>query len=88
MPGTIHGSADFTLGVVATDAPQWWQNRAPGVSGCSHAAQLAPERAAPQLAQKCPDAAALQRGHVEESGELMTGKLSGITLPAGMAMRR
>jgi glutamine synthetase len=86
MPGTIHGSTLLAPGAVATptDAPQSWQNRAPGVSAWPHETQFAPASAAPQFAQKRPLAGALQRGQgVEGSEWLMTGKLSDTGHPTG-----
>jgi hypothetical protein len=65
MPGAATGP---------TDAPQWWQNLAPGVSGLSHEMQLAPASAAPQFAQNRPVAGFLQRGQGAVDSDVLMPK--------------
>jgi hypothetical protein len=73
MLAIAHGSdVDVVSGRRAPAAPaavpQRWQNFAPGVRIVAHAAQRAPARGEPQLAQKCPLAAAPQLGHGTDAG--------------------
>ncbi|HSU94758.1 MAG TPA: hypothetical protein VLI43_13700 [Gemmatimonadaceae bacterium] len=71
MPAIAQGRvADVASGLRVPGAPaavpQRWQNFAPGVRIVAQAAQRAPARGEPQLAQNCPLAAAPQPGHVTE----------------------
>lgn len=56
-----------------TGAPQWWQKRAPGVSGDAQLRQIAPTIDVPQLAQKRPSAADPHEGQVVVVGAAMGG---------------
>ena len=73
---TIHGSEldfDSRTGAAApTAVPQRWQNLAPALSSAEHAAQVAPARGEPQLAQYRPLPSAPHEGHVVEgTGDVM-----------------
>ncbi|HEY4658765.1 MAG TPA: hypothetical protein VIH11_04570, partial [Gemmatimonadaceae bacterium] len=77
IPGTSHASirprSAGAARAAPTDAPQWWQKRAPLESGLPHFAQSEASSAAPQLAQNRPLTGRPQCGHFEEMGLLFTG---------------
>jgi hypothetical protein len=75
IAATAHGTEEDDV-ELATAVPHRWQYLAPGVSGASHALQLALPTGDPQLGQYRPVAAAPQRGQTDglELGDDMVPK--------------